>query len=73
MEQENSQQNPESKEQNQQEIKNEKQTKKSKKADDLEKIELNKIRGRVIVLDPEKSEFAQNLGLNKKADYKKKK
>ncbi len=47
--------------------------KKARKITDLEKVETTTLRGRVIVFEPEKSEFAKNLGLNKKADYKKKK
>jgi RNA polymerase subunit RPABC4/transcription elongation factor Spt4 len=45
-----------------------------KKSDkELEKIENNKIRGRVIIINPDKSEFAKNLGLTEKGDYFKKK
>ena len=35
----------------------------------IEKIQHDKIRGRVVIFDPEKSEFAKNLKLNKKGDY----
>jgi len=44
-----------------------------KKKIEIEKINSEKIRGRVIVIDPEKSEIAKNLKLDKKADYVKKK
>jgi RNA polymerase subunit RPABC4/transcription elongation factor Spt4 len=35
----------------------------------MEKIQLDKLRGRVIIFNPEESEFAKNLNLIKKADY----
>ena len=44
-----------------------------KKKSDLEKIQTEKVRGRVIVVNPEKSEVAKNLKLDKKADYTQKK
>lgn len=39
----------------------------------LEKINMEKIRGRVMVLNPEISEIASKLGITKKGDYSKKK
>ncbi|MFA5019858.1 MAG: DNA-directed RNA polymerase subunit E'' [Candidatus Pacearchaeota archaeon] len=42
------------------------------KKPELEKINMEKIRGRIIIIDPEKSELAKKLGLNKKGDYFKK-
>ena len=39
------------------------------KAEKLEKIQLEKLRGRVIILNAEQSEFAKNLKLLKKGDY----
>ena len=44
-----------------------------KKEEKLGKIILEKMRGRVIILNPEKSEFAKNLHLDKKGDYNQKK
>ncbi len=44
-----------------------------KKLEELEKIQMAKLRGRVVILNPEQSEFAKNLNLNKKANYVKKK
>ncbi|MBS3092436.1 hypothetical protein J4466_03385 [Candidatus Pacearchaeota archaeon] len=44
----------------------EKPTKKMKK---LEKIPLEKLRGRVIIFNPEESEFAKNLNITKAGDY----
>ena len=35
----------------------------------LEKIHEDKIRGRMLIINPEKSEFAQKLGLKKRGDY----
>ena len=46
---------------------------KKKKREELEKIDAEKVRGRVIVFNPEKSELAKNLKLEKKGDYVKKK
>jgi RNA polymerase subunit RPABC4/transcription elongation factor Spt4 len=45
--------------------------KKKKKGLDLEKITTSTIRGRVVILNPEESEFAKNLNLKKKGDYQK--
>ncbi|MEM3113194.1 MAG: hypothetical protein QXI33_02100 [Candidatus Pacearchaeota archaeon] len=39
----------------------------------LNKIIMEKLRGRVIIFDHEKSEFAKNLHLNKNGDYIQKK
>lgn len=39
----------------------------------LEKFQLDKLRGRVIIFNPEGSEFAKNLNLTKKGDYTQKK
>ncbi|MFA6022639.1 MAG: hypothetical protein WC781_00970 [Candidatus Pacearchaeota archaeon] len=39
----------------------------------LEKIQMEKIKGRVIIFNPEQSEFAKALGITKKADYIQKK
>jgi len=46
---------------------------KRKPVEELEKINNEKIRGRVIVINPDKSEFAKELKLEKKGDYSKKK
>ncbi|MEA3329325.1 MAG: hypothetical protein U9Q06_01120 [Nanoarchaeota archaeon] len=46
---------------------------KKRKPEVLEKIPVTKIRGRVVIINPEESEFAKNLGLTKKGDYQKKK
>jgi len=51
----------------------EKEARQKKPVEKLEKINLDKLRGRVIILNPEESEFAKNLGLIKKGDYSKKK
>ena len=40
-----------------------------KRSDKIEKIQTDKIRGRVVILNEEKSEFAKNLKLEKKGDY----
>ena len=40
-----------------------------KKIEDLERILNEKIRGKIIVFNPEKSEIAKNLKLDKKAEY----
>lgn len=50
----------------------EKKVEKKKKVE-LEKVSMDRLRGRIIILNPEESEFAQKLKLNKKADYFKKK
>ncbi len=42
---------------------------KVKKAEKLEKISNDKLKGRVIIINPENSEFAKNLNLHKKGDY----
>jgi len=39
------------------------------KKEELKKIHLDNIRGRVIIFDPEKSEFAKNLKLKERAEY----
>ena len=44
-----------------------------KKIEKFEKIQMEKLKGRVIIFNPEQSEFAKNLNLNKKADYIQKK
>ena len=48
---------------------NEKETPKKKVDTKLEKVQLDKIKGRVIIINPENSEFAKNLNLSKKGDY----
>jgi len=48
-------------------------TEKKTKKEEIEKIPTEKIRGRVIIFDSEKSEIAQNLKLGKKGDYAQKK
>ena len=35
----------------------------------LETIESEKIRGRIIIFNPDKSEFAKNLNIDKPGDY----
>jgi RNA polymerase subunit RPABC4/transcription elongation factor Spt4 len=47
--------------------------KEKRKEEKLEKIQLEKLRGRVIIINPQESEFAKKLGLTKKADYTQKK
>lgn len=54
-----------------QEVKEE--PKKKIRIEDYPKFPMDKLRGRVIVFNPEESEFAKNLKLNKKGDYFKKK
>ena len=49
------------------------EVKKKTKEEKLEKIPMEKMRGRVIIFDSEKSEFAKNLHLSKKGDYTQKK
>ena len=49
------------------------EVKKKSKEEKLEKIPMEKMRGRVIIFDSEKSEFAKNLHLSKKGDYTQKK
>lgn len=44
-----------------------------KKKEELEKIPVDRLRGRIVILNPEESEFAKNLKFNKKGDYFKKK
>ena len=39
----------------------------------LEKISVDKLRGRVIIINAEESEFAKKLNLPKKGDYNQKK
>jgi hypothetical protein len=39
------------------------------KKEELKKIQLDSLRGRVIIFDPEKSEFAKNLKLKERAEY----
>lgn len=65
----------EDKEENEAEEENKEKKSKTKKPsiEDFEKVTMDKLRGRVIVLDPEKSEIAKELKLTKKADYQKKK
>ena len=46
-----------------------KEKQKPKKAEKLERIPTDKIRGRVIIFDPENSEFSKNLELDKRGDY----
>ena len=46
-----------------------KETKELKKRETLEKINAEKLRGRVMIFDAEKSEIAKNLKLAKKGDY----
>jgi len=48
---------------------NEKETPKKKVDTKLEKVQLDKLKGRVIIINPENSEFAKNLNLSKKGDY----
>lgn len=45
---------------------------KVKKTERLEKHHLDKLRGRVIIFNPEESEFAKKLNLSKKGDYSQK-
>ncbi len=40
-----------------------------KKIEKLERIHLEKLRGRVIIFNPEESEFAKNLHITKAGDY----
>lgn len=40
-----------------------------KKIEKLEKVHLEKLRGRVIIFNPEESEFAKNLNITKAGDY----
>ncbi|MEK6873378.1 MAG: hypothetical protein AABW91_00900 [Nanoarchaeota archaeon] len=47
----------------------EEKSKEKKKKEELKKIQLDNLRGRVIIFDPEKSEFAKNLKLKEKAEY----
>ncbi|MEK6890525.1 MAG: hypothetical protein AABX03_00125 [Nanoarchaeota archaeon] len=51
----------------------ENQTETKKVDKKLEKYILEKLRGRVIIINPEESEFAKNLKLTKKGDYNQKK
>lgn len=44
-----------------------------KNGEKMEKIQLEKLRGRVIIFNSEQSEFAKSLGLTKKGDYTQKK
>ena len=44
-----------------------------KKVEKLEKFQLDKLRGRVIIFNSQESEFAKSLGLTKKGDYTQKK
>jgi hypothetical protein len=46
---------------------------KKKKREELEKFPKDRLRGRIVILNPEESEFAKNLEFNKKGDYFKKK
>ncbi|MFA5993041.1 MAG: hypothetical protein WC796_05020 [Candidatus Pacearchaeota archaeon] len=49
---------------------NEERAEKPKKVDTkLERVQLDKLKGRVIIINPENSEFAKNLNLSKKGDY----
>ncbi len=52
---------------------NEEEVKPRKPAEKLEKIPMDKLRGRVIILNPEESEFSKRLSLTKKGDFFKKK
>ena len=55
-------------------VSNESESSRGKKIKrELEKIPMDRLRGRVMIFDPEKSEFAKNLELIKKGDYFKKK
>ncbi len=54
---------------NTQEQQTEEKPEEKKKPEKLEKIQSDKIRGRVIIFNAEQSEFAKNLNLDKKADY----
>lgn len=40
-----------------------------KKFEKMEKVVMEKLKGRVIIFNPEESEFAKNLKLVKKGDY----
>jgi RNA polymerase subunit RPABC4/transcription elongation factor Spt4 len=40
-----------------------------KKQDKLDRVVMEKLKGRVIIFNPEESEFAKNLKLVKKGDY----
>jgi len=51
---------------------NEKIETKTKKQEELKKITHDKIRGKVIIFNPEKSEFAKNLNLKEKGEYSQK-
>ncbi|MAG07600.1 hypothetical protein CMI46_02185 [Candidatus Pacearchaeota archaeon] len=44
-----------------------------KKREELEKFPKDRLRGRIVILNPEESEFAKNLEFGKKGDYFKKK
>ena len=46
---------------------------KFKKKAEIEKIPVDRLRGRVVIINPEESEFAKNLKFHKKGDYFKKK
>jgi hypothetical protein len=50
-----------------------KEVKEVKLPDKLDKISDEKIRGRIIVFNPEKSEFAKNLSIKEAGDYVEKK
>jgi len=50
-----------------------KEKKPGKKLKDIEKIITDKLRGRIIIFDADKSEFAKNLELEKEGDYVQKK
>ena len=49
------------------------EVKQKKPVEKIDKIQVEKIRGRIIILNPEESEFSKKLGLPKKGDYFKKK
>ena len=55
------------------EVEEVKKPKKVNLPDKLDKITDEKIRGRIIVFNPEESEFAKNLELKKAGDYVEKK
>jgi RNA polymerase subunit RPABC4/transcription elongation factor Spt4 len=61
----------ENKNEKQDNVKEEK--KKRVRIEDIPKFPVDGIRGRIIVFNPEKSEFAKNFKLLKKGDYFKKK
>lgn len=58
---------------NKEETNEETEVKQKKPVEKIDKIQVEKIRGRIIILNPEESEFSKKLGLPKKGDYFKKK